>query len=265
MRVEMSPVAVACVLLLIAGPLGAQPQEFGSLSTNPPGAAIVGTDCSCSAGADIVLDQSPDQITAFFTDVAQPQAEGEGFVLTEETTIDEIRFWGGYFAGNTPIDPDDFTVIFHLDAAGLPGANAAPPESGLAAACRVATGASIGASDEYVYLLQLTSPVTLSPGTYWLEIFNDTTANPNNVFGWESGAEDPVAGVPSHVFAAETPGVNWILSGSGVSFALQLCSVDVPVEPASPTIEIPTLGQFGLFALLLGLVGVGVRQLRRRG
>ena len=251
MRIEMSPFAAAIALvLLISGPLAAQPQEHSFFNPNPPGAAIVGTDCSCSADAVIVLDQAPDQITAFFTDVAQPQAEGEGFVLTEETMINEIRFWGGYFAGNTPINPDDFTVIFHEDAAGLPGANAAPPESGLAAACRMATGASIGASDEYVYLLQLTSPVTLGAGTYWLEIFNNTTANPNNVFGWESGAEDPVSGVASHVFAAETPGVNWILSGSGVSFALQLCSVDAPVEPASPTIEIPTLGQFGLVALL---------------
>ena len=260
MRTYLPPtVAAIALLLLIAGPLAAQPQELSVPSIpNPPGVGNAGGQCVCSASKELVLDQPPDQATAFFTDVAAGQSEAEGFVLDETTTITEIRVWGGYFGGNTSIDPDNFTVIFHDDAAGLPGANSAPAEALAAAACKEMTGISLLGVDEYVYRLDLVSPVTLDPGTYWLEIFNDTTGSPD-AWAWESGVEDPAAGVASHAFASEVPGVTWFLSGSGVSFGAQLCAL-----PEEPGIAIPTLGQLGLLVLILSLIGVGFRQLRRR-
>ncbi len=253
-------VATIALLLLVIGPIAVQAQEQSVTDTHNSPIAGRGTadPCSCSAGATILLDQAPDLVTAYNTDVAANQSEAEGFVLAEAATINEIRVWGGYFTGNTPITPDNFTVIFHDNAGGVPGANAAPPEALASAACReIAAVGTLFGVDEYVYLLRLATPVSLAAGTYWVEIYNDTTANQGNVWAWESGVEDPVAGVPSHAFASQVPGTSWGLSGSGVSFAAQMCSARL-----LPTVEpVPTLGQLGLLALMLALIGIGLHQL----
>ncbi len=220
---------VRIAVIIMAAMLLAYPSL--EAATNPPSRLGGGSLCPCSAGTTVVLlNQTPNQVRIFISDFSFGVVQAESFVLSN-ATISEIRIWGVYFHDNTP-HLDDFTVIFHDDAGGLPGAYVAPPESGLAAACREMTGESIVVNsfdvDEYVYRLELASPVTFPNfGRYWIEVFNDSTGNQSNAFHWESGAEDPVFGFFNHSHAFEAPGFNWIPSEGafGGSLAVQLCAV----------------------------------------
>lgn len=178
-----------------------------------------------------ILSQLPSQGSGILSDpdcCVSGQSLAEHFVMTSTDTIAEIKVWGGYMFNNIPTLSDNFTVIFHNDSAGLPGTNAAPPESGIPST-RFDTGINLfGTFDEYEYTLTLANPVTLGPGTYWVEVFNDTTGSPDNFF-WESGFLDPVNGIAN--FARDNsnaPGTNWA-PGIGTNLAIELTA-----EPAEP-------------------------------
>ena len=99
--------------------------------------------------------------------------------MSSNAPVCVIGVWGAYF-DNVPV-PDDFTIVIHFDAGGFPGA-AIYTESGVASS-RVPTGNTIGNVDEYAYSLTPAAAPVLSPGTYWLEVFNNTP----NRWAWESG------------------------------------------------------------------------------
>ncbi len=258
MKIRSLSTLAAVALLLLAAPMMAQEAARISAIDNPPGTGGLGTLCECSAGSTILLDQPPNQVNGFFADATWPQTIADNFILGASETITELRVWGGYFSTDTNFDPDDFTVIFHEDTASLPGADADPPQTGLAATCKELTGVSLFGVSEYVYQLVLDTPVTLGPGTYWVELFNNTAGNPD-VWFWETGDQDAVNGIFDGAFAVEIPGVAW--NPSGGDNALQVCA-GVPDDP-TPLIEVPTLGQFGLMALLVSLLGAGIYRIRR--
>lgn len=114
----------------------------------------------------------------------------ENFLLLHDAVVHSLNIWGGY-TGNTPV-PDVFTVVFHQDASGLPGAviasETAVPSS------RTLTGRQFLGVDEYAYTLTLASPVALPAGTYVVEIFNDTTGS-STTFIWERALFGWIPGV----------------------------------------------------------------------
>jgi len=129
--------------------------------------------------------------------------------------IDEVVVWAAYIFGNVP-GVDNFHVRFLFDSAGLPGPDAAPQEV-MVPAARADTGIDLedgpgGISvDIYEFTLSLESPVLLSPGTYWIEVYNDVT-NTRDVFCWIDGDPDPTNGLLGTASAGEAPGVNWIFA-----------------------------------------------------
>ncbi|MCI0578513.1 MAG: carboxypeptidase regulatory-like domain-containing protein, partial [Chloroflexi bacterium] len=173
---------------------------------------------------DVILDQQPNQSNGIFSDVScdlcgGPQVLAENFSLSGSETIGQIVFWTGYFPGDVPIDPDTITVIFHEDTGGLPGP-AVYTETDVSYE-RVQTGIILFGVHEWMHTLTLASPVTLGPGNFWVEIYNDTGFGTDDFF-WEVGNADTVGnGLPGSAFAFAAPGSGWLFD-SITDFAIQL-------------------------------------------
>jgi hypothetical protein len=154
-----------------------------------------------------LLEQLPNQVIGYPSDpafceyniyrVACSLAQNFMVPAGESVTIDQVQLWGAY----APLaDPslgasdytDSFTVAFHPDDSGLPGT--AIYEEHAVSAVREPTGQFIQQIiDEYRIKLTLAVPQTLTPGNYWVEIY-DSNANSSTagsmIFGWEYGDPD---------------------------------------------------------------------------
>lgn len=172
------------------------------------------------------------------------QAIAENFSLATGGTISQLVFWTGYYPGDLPMANDSFTVKFHADNFGVPGAVVSSETN--VDYSRVQTGVVIFGVHEWMHTLTLGTPLPLAPGNYWVEIYNNTTGNSDNFF-WETGARDPVAGLTGSAWATTTPGVTWNFDGSqNLSLQLIAGTSDVPwlsETPKSGTIPgiIPTM------------------------
>jgi hypothetical protein len=200
----------------------------------------------------IILNQAPSHFSAYPSDVDVPQSVAENFIVSSTVNIIKIRIWGTYEPTETAPATDNFTVIFHADAAGLPGAAISTQNN--VPVSRQVTGGTVITAPEYVYTLTLVTPVTLSPGTYWVEIYNDTTADTNDNFLWEDGNVDPTHGIAG--FARDNtnvPGTNWS--------ALQ--PTNPAIEITSSSTSIPTMTEWGMIIFMV-LAGIGAIYYMRR-
>lgn len=177
-------------------------------------------------------------------------------MLGSAQTVNQIIFWGGYYPGNTPLAVDDFTVNIYHDNAGVPGTSVYS-QSGVVPTDRTDTGVDLFGVDEYLFTLNLPNPPTLAAGTYWVEIFNNTSSIADDFF-WETGTLDAVNGIQGSVWDSQTPGVNWILDSS-TDLAFQ-----VNYAEAAPPAAIPTLSEWGMVIFTLLAAGIAIRLIRRR-
>jgi hypothetical protein len=175
------------------------------------------------AGGGLLLDQQPNQSNGIFADAScdlcgGAQVLAENFVLADTKTIGAINIWSGYYPTDSPV-PDNITVIFHQDAGGAPGP-AVSTETAVPNV-RTQTGVILFGVHEYFHEFSLNNPVTLSPGTYWVEIYNDTGFGTDDYF-WEVGNADTIGnGLPGSAFAFEAPGSFWNIDGF-TDLAIQL-------------------------------------------
>ncbi len=174
---------------------------------------------------DILLDQAPNADNGIFSDAgcdgctSGVQVVAENFSLDAEETIGQIVLWSGYYSTDTPIDPDHLTVIFHADASGSPG-TALSTETDVSYE-RVQTGVVLFGVHEWMHTLTLANPVTLAPGTYWVEIYNDTGSGTDDFF-WETGNVDTIGnGLTGSAWATQAPGSSWNLD-TATEMAIQL-------------------------------------------
>jgi len=178
-------------------------------------------ECDLADGPleDFLLAQPPDLASGIPAD-ADPGEFGvlspaENFLIDFPKSVHSVKLWGIYFPDNSPSD-DDFTVIIHHDDAGLPG-DVIYSENAVATD-RVATGETLfGIWDEFEFTLTLAEPVSLEPGTYFVEIFNNTVGNSDS-FIWEGGLD---AQIPGIALAGEAPGVNWSTDG-GLDLSIEV-------------------------------------------
>ncbi len=191
---------------------------------------------------DSTLNQAPNQVNGIFSDEgcdicgAGVQVLGENFtVITAGMGFDleQIVIWGGYYPNDVPT-ADDFDVLIHSDAAGLPG-TVICTETGIVATSRTATGVVLFGVSEYMVTLDLAAACNLADGTYWLEVYNNTGTGTDDWF-WEEGNIDAVNGTIGSTYAFEAPGVSWSVD-SDSDFATQLNGTVVPVELQSFSIE----------------------------
>ena len=212
-----------------------------------------------------ILAQPPTQIDAHMSDAklqtfpSLPGPTGvsvaDNFILSSQQTLAQIRIWGLYAGGNSSPATDNFTVVIHSDAAGLPGTALSTQHN--VSATRQVTGQIVGgAFTEYAYTLML-NPVILDPGIYWVEIYNDTTGNPATFF-WEFGALDSAHGIPAAAFVFTALfGSNW-----------QVLSVDsdrqdLAIEITSAA-TVPTLTDWGMLIMSVLLGGTAIFFIRKK-
>ncbi|KAB2962009.1 MAG: hypothetical protein F9K16_10260 [Thermoanaerobaculia bacterium] len=191
-------------------------------------------------GTGTFLNQAPNQVNGLFADSTcercgtGQQSIAENFTLAAPATIGQITFWGGYFNTDTPLATDVLRVLVHADASGLPGA-VVYDESNVAST-RVQTGVILFGVHEWEFTLTLAAPVNLTPGTYWVEIFNNTAGNPDDFF-WETGNLDPTHGLAGSGWTTATPGVAWNFDGA-TDMAIQ---IDGPASPCYTPSDLPWL------------------------
>lgn len=139
------------------------------------------------------------------SDVDFLQVNAENFVLPVGSTIRGVQFWGGYL-GADPAIHDRFTIVIREDNAGFPG-NALYTFGPLEADLKLGVDANV-----YEYTVFFTGLTNLGLGTYWVEIYNDTTGNPG-VWGWLLAPLDPVSGLAGSAFSLVLP-ESWAFVGA---------------------------------------------------
>jgi subtilisin-like proprotein convertase family protein len=184
---------------------------------------------------NLIIDQQPNAVNGYFNDFScsicgtGQQSIADNFSLAAAADVTQIVLWNGYYPSDVPNTTDHYTVIFHDDAGGLPGA-ATYTESDVAYST-AQTGVVLFGVHEWQTTLTLATTVNLGPGVHWLEIYNDTGAggSPDDAF-WETGNADTVGnGLPDSVFAVEVPGVTWASTG-GFDMAWQLAGAPLPCD-----------------------------------
>jgi len=202
-----------------------------------------------------ILNQPPNQSSSFPSDPGTPQSLAENFVLNSTVNVTRITIWGVYNGTGTPTpSTDNFTVIFHADSSGLPGIPLSTQNN--VPVISQATGGTVGGSPEYIFYLTLMTPVTLTPGTYWVEIYNDTTADAGNIFEWETGTVDTTNGISNSARSSTVPGSGWVAPAAApIDLAIQIMATRVT--------SIPTMTEWGMIIFMV-LAGFGcVYYLRR--
>jgi hypothetical protein len=190
----------------------------------------------------VFLNQVPNGVNGWFSDSSwgggSQQSIADNFTVAAAGPtygITEIVIWGGYFPENIPNPTDDFAIILHSDAGGMPGP-VIYARYNLQATTRVTTGIILFGTDEYKFTFDFTaSPMIISStGTYWIEIYNYTTLS--DAFYWETGNLDGTHGIAGNNWAQQTPGVTWN-GDTGSDQSIQINGVDnvVPVELTSFT------------------------------
>jgi predicted outer membrane repeat protein len=174
------------------------------------------------APATPLLAQLPNQLVAAASDTALCELLGicsvaDNFMVPEgeSVTINQIQWWGVYFAFDPALGADDyiddFTVIFHenMTVEDTDGNQVSMPGTALytedpVSSVRAPTDQIVGELyNEYIFTLALAEPQTLTAGEYWIEIHNSYSgAMPVLSFGWEAGSED--------AYGLGLPGTAWI-------------------------------------------------------
>jgi len=225
------------VAALLAFPIfvHAQTQSIARISQTDAPATPDGTVFSCPNGGTVLINQPPNQTNGIFSDSdcglcgSGQQSLADDFILAAAAEVSQIVLWGGYFPANQiPAPADAFTVIFHQEAAGLPGGVIATPN--VASVSLVPTGVVLFGVSEVEIVLDI-DPVALGAGTYWVEIFTSTVGNTDQFF-WEVGVLDGVSGRLNNAFAQATPGVNWLTGNPVSDNAFALCGAGVPPDEA---------------------------------
>jgi hypothetical protein len=204
----------------------------------------------------VILNQVPNQVGEWGSDPGDQQSLADNFIVSSTAKVTQIRIWGAYGRTNTAPATDNFTVIFHADSAGLPGATISTQNN--VPVVRQATGGTVVGFTEYVYTLTLATPVIFTPGTYWVEIYNETASVTDN-FGWETGTVDPTNGIPNSAFSLTVPGSSWQPIGAAAP-------IDLAIEITKETVAVPTMNEWGMiiFAALAGMWAIYYSRRQRR-
>ena len=154
------------------------------------------------------VEQLPNQVTGIFSDLgcdACPsgvQVLAENFVLVQETPIQSVTFWGGFYPGDTPVDPDCWTIVIRDDDAGLPGAAIEGLTWDCVGSVKEQTGVTLFGVNEWMVTVDL--GVTVAAGTYHIEIYTDSGTGSDDWF-WEAGNLDAELGIAGQAFSFSVP------------------------------------------------------------
>jgi hypothetical protein len=84
-----------------------------------------------------------------------------------------------------------------------------------------------------------------------VEIYNDTTADTDNIFAWETGTVDFTNGIPNSAFSSTVPGSAWSAPAAApINLAIQI------MARRGIATAVPTMTEWGLIVFIL-LTGLG--------
>jgi hypothetical protein len=163
-----------------------------------------------------VYQQAPTQDGYLLADHGVQQVYDD-FALSSSAAVNGLTWYGAFIAAA----PSTFTIDFYSNSGGAPGTLIG---SDTATSNGSATGGSIFTSPEEVYSASLT-PLTLSAGTYWIEITADTSGS----WKWESAS----SGGNSSIDVVDGSGFIHISDEGDMAFTLTDSSVAPVPEPSS--------------------------------
>ncbi|MGH7847392.1 MAG: hypothetical protein ACREQW_19775 [Candidatus Binatia bacterium] len=197
-----------------------------------------------TAHALVIYDNAATVNNGVFSDPSTPQFIADDFSLKAGLNVITGIHWTGVYAGNAPIEPDNFSIQIFADGGETP---ASTPIISLSIGDpgRTNTGINIFSDDLFEYSMNI-SPITVNPNTtFWLSIVNETSTGMTNDWAWGSQLLDLSGGV---IAARSNETEPWFLASDFVQdFALS--------GPAT----IPEPATIMLFAVgALGLLGTAV-------
>ena len=144
-----------------------------------------------AANAAVIFSNGGMGTNSFVSDPDFPTVSADDFILAPgASTITGFQWTGLYAFSNTPQAADAFTIQIYADVAGAPDAGAPLHSLVIGNPGRIDTGVDSAGSDVYAYSANVV-PIALVPGTtFWLSIFNDTSADADDSWFW--GMQDAV-------------------------------------------------------------------------
>lgn len=219
-----------------------------------PGELLFDQTNACGGGGP-ASQRFPD-----FANAVLQSADDFTVPMGETWTIGTVTAQGSFFNPNPNSGPIDNVIVqIWDDAGGLPG-NMLCEEVGL----------NEDIDPNMILTLVGDCKLELTEGTYWLSMMAQMPFAPNGQWAWL-----PNASANGNEYAFQDPapliGGPCMTWGSGSTtcgvavgtFDLCFSLFAQPLPPPNP-LEIPTLGQFGLLAMLLSLIGAGLYRIRRR-
>jgi len=204
----------------------------------------------------IAASQPPNQTRIYPISSARA---ADGFTLTAPATIAAIRFWAVAETAASAEPPGGFYDAFngfvswaiHTNTGGLPGAIVA---SGAASSIwPIPTGAALfGSLHEFSLMFNITPPVALGPGTYWLELHEGPNPAADDGAGiyWETG-------YPSYnstaAFSQAALAGGFALNSSQDHLAFEVLAAVGPLLSVTKTHSVNvTIGQTATYTLTVG-------------
>lgn len=168
---------------------------------------------SAQAQCDPFFDQTSNTaVPSLTSDYGDSQSRAENFVLTQTTDICQFTARGAWsLAVGPPFPAAPFTMIIHQDAGGAPGLPLVT-NTALLTTSQNTTGNNVETTGgnfrpEREFVFDLPTPVTLAPGTYWLELFQNQGTD---IFLWsQSSTPDGDNGASGSAVGLGAPGTTW--------------------------------------------------------
>jgi hypothetical protein len=181
---------------------------------------------SSAPAATVYSNGTPDLQNATLSDAVALWQTADDFVLTTETTLRSVRWWGTFTDWDinpTATNLNNFTLQIYTGNSSSP--NLSPLYSfNLGKIRKIATGSLILSSYDLFEFQAGISPVALTAGTYWLSIINNSP-DPNAVWWWATSRQT------GRVVGRETASSPWSASKGEQAFEVATDAV-----PAPPTV-----------------------------
>ncbi len=206
-----------------------------------------------SASAATIYENPADVTGGGSSDLDAAAIQADDFSLTSPDLTIRSIYWRGFLSsvgGANTYEVDNFTLRIYADSSGPSGSPLHEFSVG-SAVNRTDTGLNLGSVDVYDYSADIT-PTTLTAGvTYWLSIFNDTTTDTDDNWGWMRSNSAPFAG---NNYYSTDEGASWIPGGIAArGFAFRLDDAPVSAVPVPAAVWL-------MGSALAGLLGFSRRK-----